>query len=235
MKNKTTIKELSQICGVSEQSIRKWCRKHNIGKDDNNKYLLSNDVKVEILRNYGCETTKPCETKSAKPCETIKTLKNTEKVEKCETKSAKPRNHAKPSCETSNPKTLKFQYAKPPQLKTQLDKKQNNQGLKTLGFQYAKPCETTKPSCETNYNNDFIEFLKEQIKEKDKQLESKEKQLEVKDKQIDSLNDRLKETIKLMDQEQQLRLVAEQQLEKKQLIIENHDAQEIKPWWKFWK
>lgn len=174
------IKEIAIKCGVSDESIRKWCRKHDVSKDEKGKFLIDDDVKDKIVEHY----------------------KGTTKRHNHNQKKAQPQPQPQPT------ETAKNEQEKPQsQLESTTTTTTTSQGCAT--------------GCVTDYAAEMIEFLKEQIKEKDKQ--------------IDSLNDRLTETIKLMDQEQQLRLVAEKQLEKKQLIIENETAENNKRWWEFWK
>ncbi|NSI17650.1 hypothetical protein G4985_18695, partial [[Ruminococcus] gnavus] len=55
------------------------------------------------------------------------------------------------------------------------------------------------------------------------------KELEHKNKQIDELSKRLMECQKLLDQEQQLRMVTEQKM-----LVENQEESN-KKWWKFWE
>lgn len=62
-----TIKELSDKCCVSEQSIRNWCKKNNVpkasqpkqasqGKATKASYVITKDVEDEILTYYGALT-----------------------------------------------------------------------------------------------------------------------------------------------------------------------------------
>lgn len=49
-----TIKELSVICGVSEQAIRGWCRKNNVAKDAKGKaFAITESIEMAILVHYG--------------------------------------------------------------------------------------------------------------------------------------------------------------------------------------
>lgn len=56
-----TIKELSDKCGISEQSLRAWCKKNNIskatitneGKATKPSYLITPEIETMILRYYG--------------------------------------------------------------------------------------------------------------------------------------------------------------------------------------
>lgn len=76
--------------------------------------------------------------------------------------------------------------------------------------------------------SDLVKVLQEQLSEKDRQLAEK-------DRQIAELNERLVESLKLVDHEQQLRMVTEQ----KMLVLEQGQEQEEsvveKRWWQFWK
>ena len=58
-----TIKELSEKCGISEQSLRAWCKKNNVPKtiiEGNERkatkpsYVITNELETEILDYYGC-------------------------------------------------------------------------------------------------------------------------------------------------------------------------------------
>lgn len=49
-----TIKQISEICGVSEQAIRGWCKRNNVPKDAKGKqYVISESVECDILGHYG--------------------------------------------------------------------------------------------------------------------------------------------------------------------------------------
>lgn len=49
-----TIKELSEICGVSEQAIRGWCRKNQVAKLAKGKgFAINESTEMAILRHYG--------------------------------------------------------------------------------------------------------------------------------------------------------------------------------------
>lgn len=58
-----TIKELSEKCGISEQSLRAWCKKNNVSKtiiEGNERkatkpsYVITKELETEILDYYGC-------------------------------------------------------------------------------------------------------------------------------------------------------------------------------------
>lgn len=59
-----TIKELSDKCGISEQSLRAWCKKNNIskatitneGKATKPSYLITPETEAKILEYYGKTT-----------------------------------------------------------------------------------------------------------------------------------------------------------------------------------
>lgn len=36
----STIKELAETCGVSEQAIRKWCARNQVAKDVAQRYII---------------------------------------------------------------------------------------------------------------------------------------------------------------------------------------------------
>lgn len=57
----STIKELAETCGVSEQAIRKWCARNQVAKDvaqryiiDNSKYPGVTSTKLERLLLLQC-------------------------------------------------------------------------------------------------------------------------------------------------------------------------------------
>ena len=39
----STIKELAETCGVSEQAIRKWCARNQVAKDVAQRYIIDNE------------------------------------------------------------------------------------------------------------------------------------------------------------------------------------------------
>lgn len=54
-----TIKELSKVCGVSEQAIRAWCRKNQVPKDAKGKgFAINESTEMAILLHYGAIETK---------------------------------------------------------------------------------------------------------------------------------------------------------------------------------
>ena len=82
-----TIKEIAVACGVSEQSIRKWCKRNQVAKQRNQvskeSYVIDESTKQAILQYYHADasngTSKPsCETKQPS-CETKQPSCETEK------------------------------------------------------------------------------------------------------------------------------------------------------------
>lgn len=64
----STIKELAETCGVSEQAIRKWCARNQVAKDVAQRYIIDKATETAILRHYVAQ---PTETS----CETNETMK----------------------------------------------------------------------------------------------------------------------------------------------------------------
>ena len=69
-----TIKEIAVACGVSEQSIRKWCKRNQVAKQRNQvskeSYVIDESTKQAILQYYHADasngTSKPsCETEKS--------------------------------------------------------------------------------------------------------------------------------------------------------------------------
>ena len=129
-----TTREIAEICGVSEQAIRAWCRKNHIAKDAKGSFAISETIEYRIYRHYKGDVAKDI------------------------AQSAKADNVV---------------------------------------------------------NQAIIDLLR--------------KELEHKNKQIDELSKRLMECQKLLDQEQQLRMVTEQKM-----LVENQEESN-KKWWKFWE
>lgn len=132
-----TTREIAEICGVSEQAIRAWCRKNHIAKDAKGSFAISETIEYRIYRHYKGDVAK--------------------------------------------------------------DAKDIAQSAKA----------------DNVVNQAIIDLLR--------------KELEHKNKQIDELSKRLMECQKLLDQEQQLRMVTEQKM-----LVENKDESN-KKWWKFWE
>lgn len=78
----STIKELAETCGVSEQAVRKWCARNQVAKDVAQRYVIDKSTETAILRHYGKDegnqvakpTTTNCETCETS-CETNETMK----------------------------------------------------------------------------------------------------------------------------------------------------------------
>ena len=132
-----TTREIAQICGVSEQAVRAWCRKNHIAKDAKGSFAISETIEYRIYRHYKGDIAK--------------------------------------------------------------DAKEIAQSAKA----------------DNVVNQAIIDLLR--------------KELEHKNKQIDELSKRLMECQKLLDQEQQLRMVTEQKM-----LVENQEESN-KKWWKFWE
>lgn len=71
-----TIKELSKVCGVSEQALRKWCARNQVAKDVSQHYIINETIEKAILQHYGKvegnQVAKHIETS----CETNETMKD---------------------------------------------------------------------------------------------------------------------------------------------------------------
>lgn len=82
-----------------------------------------------------------------------------------------------------------------------------------------------------------IELLRKELEQKNEQLQEKDRQIREKDRQISEMQAQLSMNQKLIDQEQQLRMVAERkfQLIEQQQDQEELDTTEDKKWWQFWK
>lgn len=132
-----TTREIAEICGVSEQAVRAWCRKNHIAKDAKGSFEISETIEYRIYRHYKGDVAKD----------------------------------AKDIAQSSKADDI--------------------------------------------VNQAIIDLLR--------------KELEHKNKQIDELSKRLMECQKLLDQEQQLRMVTEQKM-----LVENQEESN-KKWWKFWE
>jgi hypothetical protein len=51
-----TIKQLSVICGVSEQAIRAYCKRKQVAKDEKGNYKITKSVETQILSHYKADT-----------------------------------------------------------------------------------------------------------------------------------------------------------------------------------
>lgn len=82
-----------------------------------------------------------------------------------------------------------------------------------------------------------IETLRKELEAKNEQIKEKDKQLAEKDKQLVALTERIADSQRLLDQEQQLRMVTERKLlaleEVNEPVVESDGS--VKRWWEFWK
>lgn len=53
-----TIKQIAEICGVSEQAVRGWCRRNHVAKDERGSFVLNKTVEDAIYKHYGVKGTK---------------------------------------------------------------------------------------------------------------------------------------------------------------------------------
>ena len=53
-----TIREIAEICGVSEQAVRAWCRKNHITKDAKGSFAISETIEYRIYRHYKVDVAK---------------------------------------------------------------------------------------------------------------------------------------------------------------------------------
>ena len=153
-----TIKQLAEVCGVSEQAIRAWCRKNQVPKvAKGNGFAINETTEMAILLHYGAISTK--------------------------------------------------------------DAKENES--------------SNESSSETRI---MLEILQKELDFCRSQLEEKDKQLRVKDSQIVQLNERLAESQKLIDQQQQLNAIVEQKLSLLEKKEDEPPAEQPKRhWWNFGK
>ena len=97
-------------------------------------------------------------------------------------------------------------------------------------------CESNESSCETS--NETIIMLQKTISLLENQAETLQQQLALKDKQIEELNERLKESHILIDQQQKLQVVSESRLELLEDKVADPEQEEEprkKHWWQFGK
>lgn len=71
----STIKELSETCGVSEQAIRKWCARNQVAKDVAQRYIIDKTTETAILQHYGKDTRNQVAQPTETSCETSETMK----------------------------------------------------------------------------------------------------------------------------------------------------------------
>lgn len=71
----STIKELAETCGVSEQAIRKWCARNQVAKDVAQRYVIDKTTETAILQHYGKDTRNQVAQPTETSCETSETMK----------------------------------------------------------------------------------------------------------------------------------------------------------------
>lgn len=71
----STIKELAETCGVSEQAIRKWCARNQVAKDVAQRYIIDKATETAILRHYGKDEGNQVAQPTETSCETSETMK----------------------------------------------------------------------------------------------------------------------------------------------------------------
>lgn len=71
----STIKELAETCGVSEQAIRKWCVRNQVAKDVAQRYIIDKTTETAILQHYGKDTRNQVAQPTETSCETSETMK----------------------------------------------------------------------------------------------------------------------------------------------------------------
>lgn len=71
----STIKELAETCGVSEQAIRKWCARNQVAKDVAQRYNIDKTTETAILQHYGKDTRNQVAQPTETSCETSETMK----------------------------------------------------------------------------------------------------------------------------------------------------------------
>jgi predicted transcriptional regulator len=71
----STIKELAETCGVSEQAIRKWCARNQVAKDVAQRYIIDKTTETAILQHYGKDTRNQVSQPTETSCETSETMK----------------------------------------------------------------------------------------------------------------------------------------------------------------
>lgn len=71
----STIKELAETCGVSEQAIRKWCTRNQVAKDVAQRYIIDKTTETAILQHYGKDTRNQVAQPTETSCETSETMK----------------------------------------------------------------------------------------------------------------------------------------------------------------
>lgn len=71
----STIKELAETCGVSEQAIRKWCARNQVAKDVAQRYIIDKTTETAILQHYGKDMRNQVAQPTETSCETSETMK----------------------------------------------------------------------------------------------------------------------------------------------------------------
>ena len=71
----STMKELAETCGVSEQAIRKWCARNQVAKDVAQRYIIDKTTETAILQHYGKDTRNQVAQPTETSCETSETMK----------------------------------------------------------------------------------------------------------------------------------------------------------------
>lgn len=71
----STIKELAETCGVSEQAIRKWCARNQVAKDVAQRYIIDKTTETAILQHYSKDTRNQVAQPTETSCETSETMK----------------------------------------------------------------------------------------------------------------------------------------------------------------
>ena len=107
------------------------------------------------------------------------------------------------------------------------------------GFLEDQPYQKSHHEAHKNHINEPVrDVVSEAVIELlQKELEHKNEQLREKDRQIREMQAQLSVNQKLIDQEQQLRMVTERKfhLIEQQQDQEKQDTEEDKKWWQFWK
>jgi DNA-binding transcriptional MerR regulator len=67
--NNMTIKQLSVLCGVSEQAVRAYCKRKQVAKDTKGNYKITKAVETQILSHYGADTPQDVAKEAKASCE----------------------------------------------------------------------------------------------------------------------------------------------------------------------
>lgn len=51
----TTVKEIAERCGVSEQAVRAWCRRNQVAKDAKASFVIDETIESSIYAHYGVD------------------------------------------------------------------------------------------------------------------------------------------------------------------------------------